>query len=61
MCALMQYWAGLYAEPDQEQLIEGVNTMLRVAKGILKRQKEDMEATDRLQDGAPDEPDNASA
>jgi len=57
----MKYWAGLYAEPDREQLIVGINTMLRVATRILKRQKEDMEATDRLQDGAPDEPDNASA
>lgn len=25
----MRYWTGLYAEMDQEQLIEGINTMLR--------------------------------
>jgi hypothetical protein len=30
----MEYWAGLYTESDKEQLIEGINTMLRVAKGI---------------------------
>jgi hypothetical protein len=28
MCALMKYWTGLYVEPDMEQLLEGINTML---------------------------------
>ena len=57
----MKYWAGLYAEPDREQLIVGINTMLRVATRILKRQKEDKEARKQLQGGDPDEQDNASA
>jgi len=54
ICALMNYWAGLYAEPDKEQIIEGINTMLKVMKGILKRQKEEAEATKQLQDGGTD-------
>jgi hypothetical protein len=29
----MRYWTGLYAEVDREMLINGVNTMLRVARG----------------------------
>ena len=55
----MKYWAGLYAEPDREQLIEGVNTMLRVANRILKRQKEDQEAAGRPLGGDLDEQDDA--
>jgi hypothetical protein len=34
----MTYWAGLFAELDQEQLVEGANTMLRVAKEVLAAQ-----------------------
>jgi len=34
-CALMNFWSGLYAEMDQDQLVEGANTMLRVAKEVL--------------------------
>jgi len=49
----------LYAESDKEQLVEGINTMLRVAKGILKRQREEAEAAGQLQDGEDDQ-DNAS-
>jgi len=37
-CALMSYWSGLYTELDQEQLVEGANTMLRVAKEVLATQ-----------------------
>jgi hypothetical protein len=37
-CALMIYWSGLFAEFDHEQLVEGANTMLRVAKEILAAQ-----------------------
>jgi len=36
--ALMIYWAGLYAEMDREQLIEGANLMLKVAKEVLAAQ-----------------------
>jgi hypothetical protein len=34
----MVYWSGLYAELDKDQLVEGTNTMLRVAKEILAAQ-----------------------
>ena len=61
MCALMKYWTELYDEPDKEQLIEGINAMLRVAKKILKRQKDDAGAVKCLQGGDPDGQDNAPA
>lgn len=35
----MKYWAGLYAEMDKEELIEGVNIMLRVAESLLAAQR----------------------
>lgn len=35
ICALMKYWAGLFAEMDQEQLIEGADLLLKVAKDVL--------------------------
>ena len=57
----MKYWSGLYAAPDREQLIEGINTMLHVAKRVLKRQREDQEAAGRLLGGDPDEQDDAPA
>jgi hypothetical protein len=37
-CALMIYWSGLFAELDRDQLIEGANTMLRVAEEVLAAQ-----------------------
>lgn len=50
-----------YAEPDRDQLLEGVNTMLRVAEKILKRQKDDMEGAKRVKDGSSDGGGNTSA
>ena len=49
----MTYWAGLYGEMDREQLVEGINTMLKIAEKILKRKRGDTEAeaVNRLQDG----------
>ena len=34
-CALMRYWTNLCKEMDREALIEGVDTMLRVAKEVV--------------------------
>jgi len=34
----MNYWAGLYADLDREQMIEGANLMLKVAKEVLAAQ-----------------------
>jgi len=31
----MNYWTGLYAEMDKEELTEGVDTMLKVAESLL--------------------------
>jgi hypothetical protein len=37
-CVFMVDWSGLFAELDKDQLIEGANTMLRVAKELLAAQ-----------------------
>jgi hypothetical protein len=47
----MKYWAGLFAELDQEQLVEGANTMIRVAKEILVAQTARQVNQLLLQDG----------
>ena len=49
--ALMIYWAGLYAEMDREQLIEGANLMLKVAKEVLAAQTARQVNKLLLQDG----------
>jgi hypothetical protein len=49
-CAFMRYWTGLYAEVDREMLINGVNTMLRVARGgrwVQLEQREHQEEDDQ--------------
>lgn len=33
----MRFWTGLYPEMDREMLIDGVNTMLRVATNTMLR------------------------
>lgn len=37
-CALLKYWARLFSEMDQEQLDEGADLMLKVAKEVLAAQ-----------------------
>lgn len=44
----MQHWTGLYAEVDRMMLINGVNTMLKVAIELLLSQKSDDEKHKRL-------------
>jgi hypothetical protein len=57
----MTYWSGLFAEMDRDQLVEGANTMLHVAKEILAAQTtrqvnrlllEDGDDWDRMDDSA---------
>ena len=50
---LMIYWSGLYAELDRDQLVEGANTMLRVAKEILAAQTTRQVNQLLLEDGEP--------
>ena len=57
VCALMIYWAGLYSEMDQEQLVEGANLMLKVAKEILAIQTARQVNKLLLQDGETSSPD----
>ena len=53
--ALMRFWTGLYAEVDRRMLINGVNTMLKVASNILLPQNPAEDQYKRLkQDDRPD-------
>lgn len=58
MCS-NEYWTGLYAEMDKEQLIEGVNTMLRVTEEIFAAQRAGDETKKRLRNN--DHTDNDDA
>lgn len=49
----MRFWAGLYAEVDREMLINGVNTMLRVAVELLLPQDVAGGNVKRLKQGDP--------
>lgn len=51
--ALMRFWACLYAEVDREMLINGVNTMLRVAVELLLPQDVAGGNVKRLKQGDP--------
>jgi len=53
----MIYWAGLYSEMDQEQLVEGANLMLKVAKEILAVQTARQVNKLLIQDGETSSPD----
>ena len=35
----MSYWAGLYLNDDKEALVAGVNTMLKIAMQLTKKQQ----------------------
>jgi len=48
---ILRDWAGLYAEMDREQLIEGANLMLKVAKEVLAAQTARQVNKLLLQDG----------
>lgn len=38
ICSLLMYWTGLYDEHEREQMKQGVETVLNVAKEILAKQ-----------------------
>jgi hypothetical protein len=59
--ALMIFWAGLFAEMDRDQLIEGANLMLKVAKEVLARQTARHVNQLLLQDGQEDDTNEDSA
>jgi hypothetical protein len=42
-CALMKYWAGLHKDVDKEVLIQGVNTMLKIAVQLLAERRADVQ------------------
>ena len=60
-CALIIYWSGLFAELDRDQLIEGANTMLRVAKEVLAAQTTRQVNQLLLEDGDRSDQDEDSA
>jgi hypothetical protein len=57
----MIFWAGLFAEMDRDQLIEGANLMLKVAKEVLARQTARHVNQLLLQDGQEDDTNEDSA
>ena len=57
----MIYWAGLCADLDREQLIEGGNLMLMVAKVVLAAQTARQVNLLLLQDSQAEETDEDSA
>lgn len=59
--ALMIFWAGLFSEMDRDQLIEGANLMLKVAKEVLARQTARHVNQLLLQDGQEDDTNEDSA
>jgi hypothetical protein len=59
--SLMIFWAGLYDEMDRDQLVEGANLMLKVAKEILARQTARHVNQLLLHDGQGEEADEGSA
>jgi hypothetical protein len=38
-CMLMGYWARLYMGVDKEELVEGINTMLKIAAKLVSKKK----------------------
>jgi hypothetical protein len=56
----MVFWAGLYAEMDREQLIEGANLMLKVAKEVLAKETAREVNQLLLQDSQPGDDDEDS-
>lgn len=38
-CALMNFWAGLFADSEKKQLEDGVTTMLKIANELLAVQR----------------------
>jgi hypothetical protein len=39
----MKYWAGLHKDVDKEVLIQGVNTMLKIAVQLLAERRADVQ------------------
>jgi len=54
----MRFWTGLYAEVDRRMLINGVNTMLKVASGLLLPQRQAGDHRGRLEQGDRQEDEN---
>jgi hypothetical protein len=50
----MHFWGGLYADVDKEMLINGVNTMLRVAARLILT-KNNTDGVKRLKAGEDDD------
>lgn len=42
-CALMKYWAGLQKDIDKEVLIQGMDTMFKIAVQLLSKCRADVQ------------------
>ena len=49
-CALMRFWADLYADGAKEALIEGVNTMLKIDVKLFTKASERKRDIRRIQE-----------
>ena len=50
-CALMTFWAGLQKEMDKETLVQGVDTMFKIAVQLLSKKRRAVGQPSMLQDG----------
>jgi len=49
-CALMKYWAGLQSDVDKEALIDGVETMFKIAVQIVAKKRRGDNQTGAVKD-----------
>jgi len=54
----MRYWAGLFGEADQETLLDGMNTMLKIAVKLLANLKQKDKKKLRITQGAKEDDGN---
>lgn len=60
-CALITFWAGLYKEEDKKVLIEGADTMLKIALKILSKKSEAADQPNLLTGPAEDTEDDQNS
>jgi hypothetical protein len=56
-CALIKFWAGLQKEVDKEALIQGVETMFKIAAQLLSENRPPDSQNRMIQDGADNDED----
>jgi hypothetical protein len=54
-CAFMKFWAGLQKEVDKEMLIQGVDTMIKIALQLLSKKHQAVTRSNLLPDPADED------